>query len=373
MAKNPFLKPTRRTNRDIYNEELKKLERLQERAVKYGIQDNYKPSKAKRIRQEQIKGIQAHGINLKREIQKAQTRERNEQRRHQQHEEAAQRRQQQHEEAAQRRQQQHEEAAQRRQQGKAQTAEKNEQRRQQQRAEAAQRRQQRKAQTAEKNEQIKYQKHAEAIQRKEQRKAETAAKNELRKYQRHAEAVQRREQRKAETAERKALEKQAKEAEKKRLSAERKRARMDRANAKAREKRTQARLLKELQEKFPVQEQETPAEQDVFAWGDLAALRFQYILNQIDSAIDVLQRSRRYSEYPVQELRDNLVEWYQDDPAEMLSRLFASEAMQQLQTKDQLYSAVETGEIYALMERLTSEHDRLRQIHIVEDFGLLEE
>lgn len=286
LKQNPITTPKRKTNRDIYEEELKKLEKLQARATKYGIQDSYKPLTAKRIRQEQIKSIQSHGLSLKREIQKAQTRERNERRR----------------------------------------------------------------------------------------------------QQRDEEAVERREQRKGETAKRKALEKQAKEVEKKRLSAKRKRARMDRANAKAREKRAQARLLKELQEKFSVQEQEQPAEPDifsqeqeqpaeteVFAWGDLADFRFHYILSEIDSAIDVLQRSRRYSEYPIEELRDLLVEWYQEDPAEMLTKLFASDAMQQLQTKDQLYSAVETGEIYALMERLTSEHDRLRQIHVEEDFGVLED
>lgn len=250
MARNPYTKPTRRTNRDIYEEELKKLEKLQERAAKYGIQDNYKPSKAKRITQKQIKGIQARGIALKSEIKKAQTRQRNERRRQ---------------------------------------------------------------------------------KRNEERKSEKINKSKAKSQ--------------------KPQEQKAKEAE----------------------KRAQANLLKELQKTFPAPAQEKITEPDVFPWGDLASLRFQYILSEIDSAIDVLQRSKRYSEYPIEELRDLLVEWYQDDPAEMLSELFATDTMQQLQTKDQLYSAVETGEIYALMERLTSEHDRLRQIHVVEDFGLLED
>lgn len=248
MAQNPITTPKRKTNRDIYNEELRKLEKLAEKAQKAGIQVSYTPSKAKRIRQENIKGIQAKSISLKREIRKAQRKQRRE-----------------------------------------------------------------------------------------------------------------------------SPEWQAKQEEKKRKTAQRKREQRNKALEQAEEMRKLAQTIEEVREKFPPQEPEQLAEPEVFAWGDLADFRFHYILSEIDSAIDVLQRSKRYSEYPVEELRDLLVEWYQDDPAEMLSELFATDTMQQLQTKDQLYSAVETGEIYALMERLTSEHDRLRQIHVVEDFGLLED
>ena len=346
-AQNPITTPKRKTNRDIYNEELRKLEKLAEKAQKAGIQVSYTPSKAKRIRQEQIKGIQTHGINLKREIQKAQTRQRNERRR----------------------QQQHEEAVERREQRKAQTAQKNERLRQQRHEEAVERREQRKAATRDKNERLRQQAREATAEKRKKAKERRELQKEFDKEARENEKIDKAQYR----AQKKALEKQAKEAEKKRISAERKRARMDRANARAREKRAQAKLLKELQEKFPAQEQEKLTEPEAFPWGDLADFRFHYILSEIDSAIDVLQRSKRYSEYPVEELRDLLVEWYQDDPAEMLSELFATDTMQQLQTKDQLYSAVETGEIYALMERLTSEHDRLRQIHVVEDFGLLED
>lgn len=245
---NPITTPKRKTNKDIYNEELRKLEKLLAKAEKVGIQDAYKPSKAKRIRQENIKGIQLHSIKLKREIQK--------------------------------------------------------------------------------------------VQRKQRRESP---------------------------------EWQARQKEKKRQSAQRERERREKALERAKELVERENLVKELREKFPAQEPEKATEPEVFSWGDLADFRFHYILSEIDSAIDVLQRSKRYSEYPVEELRDLLVEWYQDEPAEMLAELFSTDTMQQLQTKDQLYSAVETGEIYALMERLTSEHDRLRQIHVVEDFGLLED
>lgn len=59
MARNPYTRPKRKTNRDIYNEELRKLEKLLEKAEKSGITTEYKPTKAKKITEKHIKEIRA--------------------------------------------------------------------------------------------------------------------------------------------------------------------------------------------------------------------------------------------------------------------------------------------------------------------------
>ena len=59
MARNPYTRPKRKTNRDIYNEELRKLEKLLEKAEKIGITTEYKPTKAKKITKQHIKEIRA--------------------------------------------------------------------------------------------------------------------------------------------------------------------------------------------------------------------------------------------------------------------------------------------------------------------------
>lgn len=59
MAINPYTKPKRKTNREIYNEELRKLEKLLEKADKTAITTEYKPTKAKKITKQHIKEIRA--------------------------------------------------------------------------------------------------------------------------------------------------------------------------------------------------------------------------------------------------------------------------------------------------------------------------
>lgn len=59
MARTPYTKPKRKTNRDIYNEELRKLEKLLEKAEKSGITTEYKPTKAKKITKQHIQQIRA--------------------------------------------------------------------------------------------------------------------------------------------------------------------------------------------------------------------------------------------------------------------------------------------------------------------------
>ena len=349
MARNPY---TRRTNRDIYNEELKKLEKLQVRAAKYGIQDSYKPSKAKRIRQEQIKGLQTHGINLKREIQKAQTRERNERRR----------------------QQWHEEAVERREQRKAQTADKNERIRQQKHEEAVGRREQRKAATRDKNERLKQQAREATAEKRKKAKERRELQKEFDKEARENEKIDKAQYR----AQKKALEKQAKEAEKKRISAERKCARMDRANARAREKRTQDRLLKELQTKFgttdlPYNEADRLPDTDILPFGVLAEQRFMHYLHELDHAISLLKMSRRYDETALMEFRDLLTEWYQEDPAEVTQKLLESLESDGISDYNYFYNLVETGQIATVIYKAQAEHERFKDIYISEKFGILED
>ena len=59
MAINPYTRPKRKTNREIYNEELRKLEKLLEKADKTAITTEYKPTKAKKITKQHIKEIRA--------------------------------------------------------------------------------------------------------------------------------------------------------------------------------------------------------------------------------------------------------------------------------------------------------------------------
>lgn len=59
MARNPYTRPKRKTNRDIYNEELRKLEKLLEKAEKSGVTTEYKPTKAKKITKQHIQQIRA--------------------------------------------------------------------------------------------------------------------------------------------------------------------------------------------------------------------------------------------------------------------------------------------------------------------------
>ena len=59
MARNPYTRPKRKTNREIYNEELRKLEKLLEKADKSVIAKEYKPTKAKKITKQHIREIRA--------------------------------------------------------------------------------------------------------------------------------------------------------------------------------------------------------------------------------------------------------------------------------------------------------------------------
>lgn len=326
MAKNPYTKLTRRTNKDIYDEELKKLERLQSKAAKYGIQDSYKPTKAKRIRQEHIKGIQAYGTSLRTEIKKAQTRERNERRRQQRHDEAV------------------------------------------------ERREQRKAETRNKNERLRQQNREATAEKRKKAKERRELQKEFDKEARENEKIDKAQYK----AQKKALAKQAKEAEKKRLSEQRKRARMDRANARAREKRTQDRLLKELQTKFgdadlPYNESDRLPDTDILPFGVLAEQRFMHYLHELDRAISLLTMSRRYDETSLMEFRDLLTEWYQDDPAEVTQKLLESLESDGISDYNYFYNLVETGQIATVIYKAQSEHERFKDIYISEKFGILED
>lgn len=312
MARNPYTKPTRRTNRDIYEEELKKLEKLQERAAKYGIQDSYKRSKAKRITQKQIKGIKARSISLKSEIKKAKTRERNERRR----------------------------------------------------------------------------------------------------QQRHEEGVERRQQRKAQTVEKKALEKKAKEAEKKHISAQRKRARMDRANARAREKRAQAKLLKELQEKFPSTEQpiydafndilkaeqdkiatqqqiaeqlskSLPSSIDFFPWNQLIEQRYSKVRYDINRAIEYAEKSKFIFDItPLYALRDTITDWYfeaqhgDETAPTVFNHMLDYGFFDWMYDWAVIYDETIRSRMASDLNRLIAEHNRystIAETQIEEKFGVLED
>lgn len=218
MAKNPHTKLTRRTNKDIYDKELKKLGRLQSKAAKYGIQDSYKPTKAKRIRQEHIKGIQAYGTSLRKEIKKAQTRERNERRRQQRHDEAV-----------------------------------------------------------------------------------------------------------------------------------------------------------VGDSGLPYNEADRLPGTDILPFGVLAEQRFMHYIQELDKAISLLERSRRYDETALMEFRDLLTDWYQEDPAEVTQKLLQSLESDGISDYNYFYNLVETGQIATVIYKAQLEHERFKNIYISEQFGILED
>lgn len=124
---------------------------------------------------------------------------------------------------------------------------------------------------------------------------------------------------------------------------------------------------------LPYNEADRLPDNEVLPFGILAEQRFSHYLRELDKAIDLLIKSRRYDETQLLEFRDLITEWYQEDPAEVTQKLLTTLESDGISDYNYFYNLVETGQIALVIYKAQAEHERLTSAYEIERFGILED